>query len=579
MGRLRLTKFFCFFLTLCLVSGLFLGLAPSAYAVDWSTTDSTNLKSILTLLQQQIGNSSYNTFAGKIDKIVTALGYSGSNSNSMLYPLYQKLDSINTAFSTLNGTSGYLAKINTALDALKTSASTSTSTFYPMYQKLDSMNTNIGDIETALTGTGAGSIKKYLSDMQSDISSLSFSVSSVSSPFYSLYSSVEAIHKLFTYDTSFSVNTFGSSNTTTSYGFHNAVVSALNQVIKGLTFIGTQDTSSGGSVNMDTVNNAATKYSVAYDLMVQSYRDIGTINSKLGDVQFSEYNSLTEFPFSNGAAFVSDAFPGLSFSPFSSVSSTSTPSNTVFDIRFTGSSSSGSSVTLDNTFWSSESFELPAGTYVFSRRIVYSKLLDYSTGQILSAPSDWRKVGTTVTLPEGGRVTSFYVYLQGTFTPGSVFPASSLYTITYTPYTFSGFTNLFQRLYNAVSRLSSYFASPDALQRKEDQKDVVNDVLGEGVSGGAKVKVSDVKSVAGTASDLLGRLSGPGKVSDLPAAFDEAFSSDDGHGLSWFTSETADDLDSVPSTYSLDPSQEIVTSYYEDGLQYVLDFFSRSGGV
>lgn len=577
MGRLCLTKFFCFFLTLCLISSLFLGLAPSVYALEWSSTDSSNLAKIANSLY----TSSTVTAVSRLTDIYNIVKYSASNSNSPLYPIYNILN-------TWNGTKGYMSYltnlegIKSALDTLKTSASTSTSTFYPMYQKLDSMNTNIGDIETALTGTGAGSIKKYLSDMQSGISSLSFSVSSVSSPFYSLYSDVDAIHKLFTYDTSYSVSVFGSSSRTlTYYGLHNALIGALNQVIDGLTFIGTQDTSDGGSVILDTLNTAATDIIVETTKRVTAFDTIVTINDKLGDVQFTEFSSYffnlpddIDFSLHSDSGKVYHLTPTVTFTSDPSHSSATSILFTIFSSGFstfadsnTGGGSSG------NYFYSSYHLEVPPGTYTFPAGFCPTKYSN--TAYITSAPSGWESSPSTISLPSGGIFVGFSVYYDGVVIEDLTFPLNG-FTVYYDApsSTFSGFTNLFQRIYNDISLLASFFGSPSDLQRKEDQKDVVNDVLGDGVSGGTKVKVSDVKSVAGTASTLLGLLSSPAKVTDLPDAIDDALSAEDGP-LSWFSQDTASDLDSVVSPASLDPSQEIVTSYYDDQLQEVLDWFSQ----
>lgn len=577
MGRLCLTKFFCFFLTLVFVSCLFLSLAPSAYALEWSSTDSSNLAKIANSLYTSATVSA----VSRLTDIYNILKYTASNSNSPLYPIYHILDTWDDASGPLSNLSG----IKSALDTLKTSASSSTSTFYPMYQKLDSMNTDIGDIETELKSTGSGSIKGYLSDIKTALtSSGSGTIKGYLSDISSGVSNINTISKLFTYDTSYTVSVFGnSSRTLTYYGLHNALIGALNQVIDGLTFIGTQDPSQGGSVAMDTVNDAATKYSVAYQTMLQSYRDIGSINDKLGDVQFYEnpsfffnlpddlvfFTAQTHYRLYPSVTIVSDPSHTSSSSIYFTVTSSSI--NTLAD------PSSGGTSSVNYIFTGNYSMDVPSGTYTFPAGFCPLSVYDSSTLTYLT-PSSWQTQSNSFSLPSGGTFYSFAVSvsdfeLESINISGNPFPSSG-FTVSFDAVKFHNFTNLFQRLYNDITLLSNFFASPTDIIRKEDQKEVVNDILGEGVSGDAKVKVSDVKSVAGTASTLLGLLSSPAKVTDLPDAIDDALSSDEGP-LSWFSQDTASDLDSVVSPASLDPSQEIVTSYYDDQLQEVLDWFSQ----
>lgn len=104
-------------------------------------------------------------------------------------------------------------------------------------------------------------------------------------------------------------------------------------------------------------------------------------------------------------------------------------------------------------------------------------------------------------------------------------------------------------------------------------EDITNSIFGSGSSLKPGASVSGTVGAVGDTIDIFGDASAAGGFGD---ALSGALSGE--NGLSWFTEDTRSSLDSVPATYDLDPSQEIVTNYYDDYRDEVLSFFAALGG-
>lgn len=121
--------------------------------------------------------------------------------------------------------------------------------------------------------------------------------------------------------------------------------------------------------------------------------------------------------------------------------------------------------------------------------------------------------------------------------------------------------------------LSFMFASPEDIEMKENAADVTeafNDTFLDPDSS-TSLKVSDVTSIGDAAQSITG-------FGDTGVSPTQAFIQlGDGSLFEFFTQTTADNLDTVPDTYSLrsDPRTEIVTNYFE---QNRADFFSILDG-
>lgn len=123
---------------------------------------------------------------------------------------------------------------------------------------------------------------------------------------------------------------------------------------------------------------------------------------------------------------------------------------------------------------------------------------------------------------------------------------------------------------NDLGVLSYVFASPQDLELKKESESNM-DAVGETILSSdskSSVKVKDITDIS-AASDSIQEL---GETGVTPGqAFEQLGNSD---LFSFFSAETAANLDTTVSTYSRDPSQQIVTSYYQDNR---LEFFDVIG--
>lgn len=119
-----------------------------------------------------------------------------------------------------------------------------------------------------------------------------------------------------------------------------------------------------------------------------------------------------------------------------------------------------------------------------------------------------------------------------------------------------------------LSRLAYVLADDEEIRLNEtiqDSKTEVVDFVGNGITssnGSSFSLVSGITDGIGFVTDFneFFSISGVG-IGDIFKVFDDTSES-----LSWFTEETASNIDTVPTTYSREsnPQTEIVTSYYED---------------
>ena len=118
--------------------------------------------------------------------------------------------------------------------------------------------------------------------------------------------------------------------------------------------------------------------------------------------------------------------------------------------------------------------------------------------------------------------------------------------------------------------LAFMFASPEDVAAKGDSSSNLGAATDEMLSpdADASVKVSDIKSMSSISSGLK-------KYGDTGVSIGDMFGSlGDDSVFSFFSQETADNLDSTITTFSRDPRTQIVTNYYEQSRE---EFDSRVG--
>lgn len=122
--------------------------------------------------------------------------------------------------------------------------------------------------------------------------------------------------------------------------------------------------------------------------------------------------------------------------------------------------------------------------------------------------------------------------------------------------------------------LTYMFASPADIQAKKDSESLTSEMADSFLKpdSDASIKLSDV----GTLKDSSKTVQQLGETGVTPG---QAFEQLTGNGsiFSFFTQETANDLDTTVSTYSRGSGNEIVTTYYEDSRAEFFDLIGKGG--
>lgn len=125
-----------------------------------------------------------------------------------------------------------------------------------------------------------------------------------------------------------------------------------------------------------------------------------------------------------------------------------------------------------------------------------------------------------------------------------------------------------------TGRLTYMFASPEDLEAKKKSESTTESFTDNFLNpdSDASIKLSDV----GILKDSSKTVQELGQTGVTPGqAFDQL--TGNGSIFSFFTQETANDLDTTVSTYSRDPGTQIVTSYYADSRAEFFDLIGKGG--
>ncbi len=125
-----------------------------------------------------------------------------------------------------------------------------------------------------------------------------------------------------------------------------------------------------------------------------------------------------------------------------------------------------------------------------------------------------------------------------------------------------------------VASLSYVIGDEDDMEAKQASKSVLKEFTKDFLKGDsdASVKVKDI-GVLKNSSKSVQQLGQTGV--DPSQAFDQLTGNES--IFSFFTEETANDLDTTVSTYSRDSGSQIVTSYYEDSRMEFYDLIGKGG--
>lgn len=125
-----------------------------------------------------------------------------------------------------------------------------------------------------------------------------------------------------------------------------------------------------------------------------------------------------------------------------------------------------------------------------------------------------------------------------------------------------------------TGRLNYMFASPADIKAKQDSESITGEMADSFLKADSKasIKLSDV-GVLKDSSEVVQDL---GQTGVTPG---QAFSQLTGNSdlFSFFSEETAADLNTVPTVYSRDSGNQIVTSYYEDSRAAFFDLIGKGG--
>lgn len=213
---------------------------------------------------------------------------------------------------------------------------------------------------------------------------------------------------------------------------------------------------------------------------------------------------------------------------------------------------------------------MPAGTYILTNLGLHFRYID-STGSDMIASCQFGKSQT--------HHFSRDFYITGFRLESSTTLAAGNYDFSFVgPIATRGTNGLLEVIANKISQLQYVVADKESLALKQENKPVSDQAATDFFSG------SDSSTSLGTgglgnlkgAGDQVGSRLDPGvSAGDLGSALDGVYS-DEG-GLSWFTSATANDLDTVPVTYSRDASDQIVTDYVGQYELEVLGWLNSRG--
>lgn len=213
---------------------------------------------------------------------------------------------------------------------------------------------------------------------------------------------------------------------------------------------------------------------------------------------------------------------------------------------------------LYGSYENSELFEETFLTKKYKYRYIHPGQRNFVTGDTTFADavtSSLNTIGTAFTQPVR---TSF----SNPFSSSGTTTVSHLYGFVGELITHENYQSEF------LARLAYVLADDEEIRMNEtiqDSKAEVVDFIGEGVtssSGSSLSLMSGITDGISFATDFNEYFSMPDVgIGDIFGVF-----SDTSESLSWFTEETASNIDTVPVTYSREPNPrtEVVTSYYED---------------